>query len=164
MAPFNNDNWLTVVQIILTVVGGGYALLTYRKDILERRTNTIFSIYTKLYDDPSISRALYAIDKNIDLEELRMKVKELPSSNQSTYSIVKLEKELDKTLQYFNYIGLLVKNNHLKLDDLGVFKYHLDQLFKCPVVIDYRIFLEHLDFKFAYIDELKPLCSPIVVQ
>jgi hypothetical protein len=157
MEPFSIENWISLSQTILTIIGGAYALYNYRQATADKRTELIFNIYTKLYDDSSINKALYAIDKNQDLEEIQMKVRETPPEDGSSFKTVKLEKDLDKMLQYFNYLGLLVRNNRLETKDLEAFKYHIEQLFDCKVVTEYRTYLALQGLKLDNLDWLKSI-------
>ena len=155
MDSFTTDNWINILGLLATLAGGLYALVIYIGATNDKKTELIFNIYTKLYDDHDISKALYAIDKKQDLDEILLKSSTIRSSDQSSFTTVKLEKEVDKLLQYYNYLGLLVKKRNLRLKDLEAFEYHINQMFENNIITSYRRYLANEGLKLDEINWLK---------
>jgi hypothetical protein len=148
-----------LIQILLTVIGGGYALFLLSRNNNEKRQNYILHIFDKLYNDEDILQVLYAVDKNYGLEGLGDKViimKENPAYDYKEK--VLLEKEVDKTLRYLDFIGVLLNSGQLKKKDLAPFRYELKKILNNSILSDY---IGYLDLIGANFENLKYLRQEI---
>ena len=142
------QNVLTSFQLGFTILGGGYALFQLVKSNKEKKTAFIFSIFNRIYDDKEISSVLYAADKNEGLDELQKKV--LNKDIKTAF----LEKETDKTLHFLNYIGRLIKDNHIDKKDLTTFTYEIKTILENEIIRDYISYLKSIKVN---LDNLKYL-------
>lgn len=126
---------ISMLQFLATVVGGAFALYLLMRANKEKRQFTILNIFDKVYGDTDMVAVLYAADKNQGLKKLGEK---LDLKNPET---VRLEKETDKILRYFDFIGALLKSGQLKEKDLAPFAYELDVVLFHPTINRY---IEHL--------------------
>ena len=131
-------NWLLV---IFNFVAGVFALYLFKKSNNEKKKKYIFDILGILYNDHEIRSIIYSVDSGINTNEIRFQGA--------------LEKEADKTLQYFNHIGYLISLKDLNKSDLKPFKYEIQRVLNNNIVRDYIIWLENHDKKLEFINQLQ---------
>ena len=89
------DSLTDWMHLAFTVLGGFYALYLLWKSNKEKKNRYILDILDRLYNDIEIRTIIYAVDSGKDVEEIKFGGK--------------LEKEADKTIRYFDYLGYLQK-------------------------------------------------------
>ncbi len=142
---------LSIAQLFVATFGGAFAIFLYKKSLEEKRQAFIFSIYEKLYCDVEIRDILYIVDKNgNELNELQRKI-----ADSDTPKIVQFEKELDKTLRYFDYIGNIFKNGYLTKKDLKMFEYELKTILSYPIVKQYLNYLNEINVNLTGLEEIE---------
>ena len=67
-------NYISIVQLLATIVGGSFAYYLFTRSIKEKKKEFIISIYDRLYNNPEIQEILYAADTKTGLDDLRIKV------------------------------------------------------------------------------------------
>lgn len=131
-------DWL---QIILTVIGGIYALWLLRQSNREKRNLYVAEIMNKFYDDTEIRTIIYAVDSGRNIEEIR-------------FTGV-LEQQADKTIKYLDYLGYLLDEGRLKTNDIKPFRYEITRLLKSPVIKNYINWLSQIGVSLENIDSLE---------
>src|SRR5689334_17247333 len=96
---FAKDSLTNWTQLGFTVIAGLYALYLLRKSSKEKRNQYVVEILNRLYNDREIRTIIYAVDSGENIQEIRY--------------LGNLEQQADKTIQYFDYIGYLIKENNL---------------------------------------------------
>jgi len=130
---FENPSWTDLIQLIFTLLGGGYALYLLYQSNKEKRNQLVLEIYNRLYQDLDIRKIIYTVDSG-DSSEIRFQGK--------------LEKEADKTLRYFDFIGHLIKDKSLTKEDVSPFKYEIGRVLKNQHVKEYVDWLETIGIDF----------------
>ncbi|UKT66021.1 hypothetical protein [Pedobacter mucosus] len=150
MATFLNltEVDIQLLQLLATVIGGLFALLLLNKSNQDKRLTHLLSIFNKLYNDPDIAKALYAIDKRIGLNELAAK------QITDKYNVASLEMETDKLLKYLDFVGALLKAKKIKCKDLEPFGYEFKIIKENTDLIAYRKYLKTIDVKLNNLDYL----------
>ncbi|QPH40574.1 hypothetical protein [Pedobacter endophyticus] len=137
MWTLNSVN-IALLELIATVIGGLFALLLLYRGNQDKKLTQLLNIYDRLYSDPDIAKALYAIDKGSGLEELASK------QVSEKYHVAALEMETDKLLKYLDFIGALVKTKKLSLKDLKPFSYELSIINDNVQLTAYRNYLSSI--------------------
>ena len=128
------------IQLIFAICAGIYALYLFRESNKEKRNAFVLEILNKLYNDSEIRTLIYSVDTNTNVDEIRYRGA--------------LEQQADKTIQYFDYIGYLIKNGNLKLDDIKPFKYQISRILNNGNVKNYIKWLREIG---VTLDNLKYL-------
>ncbi|THF53016.1 hypothetical protein E6C50_02065 [Flavobacterium supellecticarium] len=132
----NLENWFDLLQFVCALAAGGFALYLFYISNKERRRSFMFNIFEKLYNDHEIRDVLYAVDKRRGFEALEEKL------NNKTIDEVPLERALDKTLRYFDFVGSLVRQKLLDKSDIQSMKLEISEVVNYPTIkryIDYHI-------------------------
>jgi hypothetical protein len=142
----SSDDWKYIIQLTFTVLGGGYALFLFYQSNKEKRNQLVLDIYNGIYNDEDIRKLLYTVDSG-DTSEIKFQGE--------------LERETDKTLRYFDFIGHLIKDKSLSKKDVAPFKYEIGRILKNNDVIEYiewleRIGIELKNLKYCPQDGFKP--------
>ena len=137
MEKNNITDWM---QIFFTLIAGCYALYLLNQNNRLRRKQYIFELYNTLHNDDEIMQIIYSVDKNRETNEIRFNGK--------------LEKQADKTLRYFDFIGLLIKDRDLIPHDIIAFQYVINRVLKNEDVKKYIKWLEGINVN---LDNLKYL-------
>jgi len=124
-----NIDWKDLIQLIFTIAGGGYALFLFYQSNKEKRNQLVLDIYNGIYNDEDIRKILYTVDSK-DSSEIRFQGE--------------LEREADKTLRYFDFVGHLIKDKSLSKSDVSPFKYEIGRILKNKDVKEYIKWLEQI--------------------
>lgn len=135
------DSLTDWIQLGFTVLGGLYALYLLRQSNKEKRNQFVLDILNRLYNDNEIRMIIYSVDSGQNLDEIRYQGK--------------LEQQVDKTIQYFDYIGYLIKEGNLKLNDIRPFKYEINRILNNTKVIEYINWLRSIGVALDNLDNLK---------
>jgi hypothetical protein len=136
LAPDSLTNW---IQLTFTLVGGIYALYLLRQSHKDKRNQYVVEILNRLYNDKEIRAIIYCVDSGRNVNEIRYGGE--------------LEQEADKTIQYFDYVGYLIKEGNLKSEDIKPFEYEITRILTNEVVCTYidwlrgiGVALQHLSY------------------
>lgn len=136
LAPDSLTDWL---QLAFTILGGLYALYLLRQSHKDKRNQYVIEILNRLYNDKEIRTIIYSVDSGRNVNEIRFGGQ--------------LEQQADKTIQYFDYIGYLIKEGNLKLNDIRPFRYEINRILNNGTVQEYinwlrtiGVTLEHLNY------------------
>lgn len=102
----------------------------------------MLDIYDRMYNDLEIREVIYAVDKRTGLEPLQLKI------DNKTIEEVPLEREVDKTLRYLDFIGSLVKQRLLTVDDIQSLRFEIREILTFPTIVDYYNY--HIGIKINY--------------
>ncbi len=129
------------IQLIFAICAGIYALYLFRESNKEKRNSFVLEILNRLYNDAEIRLIIYSVDTHNNIDQIKF---------QGT-----LEQQADKTLQYFDYIGYLVKNGNLKLNDIKPFRYQIERVLNNDNVKRYIKWLKGLGVSLENLEYLK---------
>lgn len=124
---FSQDSLTNWIQLGFTVIAGFYALILFQQTRREKRNQFILDILNRIHNDNEVRTIIYKVDRKEDLNEIRY--------------LGRLEKEADKTIQYFDYIGFLIKEGNLKSTDIEPFRYEINRVISNETVKKY---IKHL--------------------
>ena len=130
-------SWIDIIQIIFTLFGGGYALFLFYQSNKEKRNKLVIDIYNQVYQDEDIRKIIYTVDSG--------------DSSKIKY-LGELEKEADKTLRYFDFVGRLIKDKSLTKQDVLPFKYEIGRVLNNYNVKEYIKWLESIGIDFEYLE------------
>lgn len=128
------------IQLVFAVVAGCYALYLFRQSRREKRNQFILEILNKIHNDEEVRTIIYEIDRGKDLSGIRYKGS--------------LEKQADKIIQYFDYIGFLIKEGNIKQSDIRPFRYQINKVLTNEEV---KIYIKKLKNNGVSLDNLKYL-------
>jgi hypothetical protein len=138
-APDSLTNW---IQLAFTVIAGVYALYLFRQSNLEKRNQFVLDILNRLYNDLEIREIIYAVDSGTNLDEIKYGGD--------------LEQQADKTIQYFDYIGYLIRKKSIRLIDVKPFKYEITRILNNTEVIAYINWLRGIGVSLDNLKYLHP--------
>lgn len=125
------------IQVGFVFIAGCYALYLLRQRNRIKRKEFVLKIYDALHNDKEIEEVIYKVDSN-ETSEIKYKGT--------------LERQADKTLRYFDFIGQLIKDKHLKPHDIEGFKYEIKRVLFNKDVRDYILWLKSINVN---LDNLK---------
>ncbi len=138
-----------IIQTVFALAGGIYGLYLFKQSIREKRNQVLIEIFNRLYCDNEIRKIIYAVDTGKDVSEIKFQGK--------------LEKEIDKTLRFLDFIGHLIKDKSIRKKDIDTFRYEIGRILENEEVIKYikwmktiGVSLENLEYcpqqglKFSY--------------
>lgn len=138
---FTTDNWLGVVTLVFTIIGGIFAFFQWRKSNEYKRSDFVREIIIKLRDDEDISFVMELIDWN-DGFTYDGKF-HLTNSIKPMIEEKILFQKIDKTLSHFSYVCYLHKNKIISNDDMAFYEYALRRLVDNPHIRNYLYSLFH---------------------
>lgn len=97
-------------------------------------------VLNKIYNDHEVRTILYSVDTGRDVKEIRFQGQ--------------LEKEADKTIRYFDYIGYQLKQRNIKQKDIEPFRYEIDRILINKQVEEYVQWLRAIGVKLEYLGYL----------
>ena len=141
------DSLTDWIQILFTITAGIFALRLFQQSNKEKRNKYVADILNKFYGDNDIRKIIYSVDSGKNTKEIKFGGQ--------------LEQQADKTIQYFNYIGYLIKEEELKAKDLKPFKYEIKRVFNNDTVQEYIKWLKTIGVTLDYLDSLKDSVTEI---
>lgn len=138
---FAQDSLTNWIQLGFTVIAGLYALYLFRQSNKEKRNQFVLDILNRLYNDQEIRTIIYSVDSGQNLNEIKYQGN--------------LEQQADKTIQYLDYIGYLINEGSLNLNDIRPFKYEINRILNDSTVIEYINWLRSIGVTLDNLDSLK---------
>jgi len=119
---FMSEDMLKLIQLALAVIGGGWALWIYSRDMKRRRAEWLTSLHKKFYEEPQYKRIRYLLDyKPAEYHELREMV-------EGAGEDPRIE-ELVDYLNFLEFVGSLWERRQLSMKDIRtLFDYYLRNL------------------------------------
>lgn len=109
------ENFLDFIGFLLTVIGGGFALLQWRASIKTNRANYVEDILNKVMDDAQIQKFQRLADYGTDWYTEDFHRGKSPEIAQIA----------DRTLFTYNYICYLYDTKIINKDELEIFTYYM---------------------------------------
>lgn len=135
------DSLTDWIQILFTTTAGIFALFLFRQSNKEKRNKYVSDILNKFYGDTDIRTIIYSVDSGKNTKEIKFGGQ--------------FEQQADKTIQYFDYLGYLIKEGELKPKDLRPFKYEIKRVFNNETVQEYIEWLKTIGVTLDYLNNLK---------
>ena len=112
---YYKNNFLDVIGFVLTVIGGGFALVQWRDAIKNNRARYVKELLSLIMDDEKIQQFLYISDYGKDWY-----TKEF--HRDETHEIARI---CDRTLFTYNYICYLYDIKEINQKELEIFTYYM---------------------------------------
>ena len=119
------------LTLAITIVGGGFALLQWKKQIDIKRTEFAYQIMEKLRNNKEIAQTCYMIEYG----EFRY--------NDEFHNNHALEHKIDELLSVLNYVCYLLRNRAIGKRDFSIFKYETVWILKSKEIQAYLWNLYH---------------------
>jgi hypothetical protein len=87
---------INISELLFTMIGVVYGIILFFKSNIEKKNSFVFKIYDKFYNDKDISKIIYYVDRDLNLDKIKFNGD--------------LEIEADKTLRLLDLIGKLLKD------------------------------------------------------
>lgn len=113
----SGGEYIDFAMLILTVVGGAFALIQWKKTNKIKSAEFINELVEKIRGDEEISKTVYLFDYNPEWY-----TEEFHDGDNN------LEHEVDKTLSFFSYICYLRKNKLISKKDFEFFDYGIKRI------------------------------------
>ena len=117
------DSLTDWIQILFTMTAGIFALFLFKQSNKEKRNKYVADILNRFYSDNEIRTIIYSVDSGKNIKEIKFGGQ--------------LEQQADKTIQYFDYIGYLIKEGNLKPRDTRPFKYEINRVLNNKTIQGY---------------------------
>lgn len=124
------DSLTDWIQLIFEMIAGIYALILYRQSQKENRNKFILEILNRIYNDDDVRTIIYAVDRGENVNGI--------------VHLGQLEKQADKTIKLFDYIGFLIKEGNIKSTDIKLFRYEINRVLSNTTVINYIDWLKRV--------------------
>ena len=132
----NGADYLDFSMVILTIVGGVFALIQWRNANRIKRAEFLDSLIEKLRGDEEIDRTIHQIDY-----DSKWYNRGFHNGKDA------LEHDVDKTLSFFSYICYLRKNKLIGKRDFEIFSYEIQRIADNYSVQAYLFNLYHFSKK-----------------
>lgn len=113
----NGADYIDFAMLIVTIIGGAFALLQWVKSNRNKRAEFISGLIEKLRGDEEIDRTIYLFDYDQFWYN-----ENFHDGNNG------LEHDVDKTLSFFSYICYLQKNRLIEKRDFEFFSYEIKRI------------------------------------
>jgi hypothetical protein len=115
-------NILQAALIVVSIVGGLVAVVTYRRDVDRRRAEWLMSFYEKFYEEPRYKKVRFLLDyRPPEYEEMRRVVESGEADERAD--------QLVDYLNFFEFVASLWKLGQVSLGDVRMlFEYYLNNL------------------------------------
>lgn len=117
--------------LILTVLGGFFALFQWRQSYKLKRAEHLKEALTKIRDDADFASVLYDIDYGVEWYTYDF------ISNHSK------EQRFDKVFAYFDYLCYLKNKHILSRSEFRIFEYRITRMARNESFVDYMFNLYH---------------------
>jgi hypothetical protein len=115
-------NMLQATLLVVSIVGGIVAIITYRRDVNRRRAEWLMSFYEKFYEDPQYKRVRFLLDyQPPEYESLKQAV-EAGEADERAEQVVDY-------LNFFEFVASLWRLGQISLRDVRMlFEYYLKNI------------------------------------
>jgi hypothetical protein len=137
ISPDSLTDW---IHLFFAVIAGVYALYLYRQSRREKRNQFILDLLDRIHNDDEVRKIIYSVDRGEHLHEIKHRGQ--------------LEKEADKTIQYFDYIGFLIKEGNINAADIKPFSYEIRRVLTNRSVKEYIDWLRGIGVPLDNLDYL----------
>lgn len=127
---FSDPSVVDIIQLIFAIIAGCYALYLYRQSNKAKRNQFVIDVFDRLYSDNEIRKILYVVDLEKDTSEIKFGGL--------------LEKEIDKTLRFLDFVGHLIKDGSIKTKDIEPFSYEVGRILQNENVVEYINWLKSI--------------------
>lgn len=134
------DSLTDWIQLIFSLIGGLYALYLFQRSIRDKRNQYVQEVLNGIYNDLEVRKVLYSVDTGTETDEIRFGGQ--------------LEKEADKTIRYFDYVGYLIKQGNIRRTDIEPFEYEINRILHNPIVLEYISWLRGIGVRLDYLQFL----------
>ena len=123
--------FLNVLTIILSVIGGIVALIQWNDSNKLKRAEYVNNLFKEFNNNADIKQVLYNIDYDI------------PWYNDDFHNGGEIEQSTDEALNYYSYICYLYKTGLIKTKEFDFYKYQIERVLKNKEVQNYLYNIYH---------------------
>ena len=132
LATFTNGEWLQLTALLVTAIGGIFAIATYRRDVRHKRTDWLYQLFDKFYEKQTYQTIRKVLDYKLepDYSELQRQIQEPGSKD--------LEEKFADYLNFFEFLCNLQRTGRMDRRDIdNMFDYYLTSLARMDWVYAY---------------------------
>jgi len=131
-STFTNAEWLQLSALVITAVGGLFAIVTYRRDVRHKRTDWLYQLFDKFYEKQTYQSIRKVLDYKLepDYSDLQRQIAEP--------GVKDLEEKFSDYLNFFEFLVNLQRTGRMDRRDLdNMFDYYLASLARMEWVFAY---------------------------